>query len=131
MSDKLPIIFEGAERELFMSYGLLNTLAKMVGSPEVAPQITLDEYLRADVLKACLAERKPTGKVIKDIEDMDDLDVSVEDIEKILDWATENVLSFFVRSLAKMVKRVESNKDVLEGLKSSMDGLQASVSATA
>jgi hypothetical protein len=131
MTDKLSISFEGAERELFMSYGLLNELAKLVGSPEVAPQISLDEYLRSEVLKACLAERKPSGKVLKAIEDMDDLDMSIDDVESVLDWATEHVLSFFVRSLGKMVKRVESNKDVLEGLKSSLAGLEASASATA
>lgn len=131
MSDKLSITYQGVERELFMSYGLLNELAKLVQSPEIAPSISLDEHLREEVLKACLAERKPSGKVLKAVEDMDDLEVSVEDIEAILDWATENVLSFFVRSLGKMVKRVEANKDVLEGLKSSLDGLQASASATA
>ncbi|MBD9544258.1 hypothetical protein IB276_32965 [Ensifer sp. ENS04] len=131
MSDKLSIIYEGNDRELLMSYGLLNELAKIVGSPEVAPSISIDESLRADVLAACLAERKPSGKVVKPVADMDDLDISIDDIEKILDWATEAVLNFFVRSLGKMVKRVEANKDVLEGLKSSLDGLQASASATA
>ncbi len=131
MADKLSIVFEGKERELFMSYGLLNQIATLVGSPEVAPSISLDEQLREAVLKLCLADRKPSGKVLKDVEDMDDLEVSVDDIEAILDWATENVLNFFVRALAKTMKRVEANKDVLEGLKSSLAGLQASASATA
>ncbi|KQS84252.1 hypothetical protein [Rhizobium sp. Leaf383] len=131
MTDKLSIVFEGKDRELLMSYGLLNELAKLVGSPEVAPQISLDEGLREDVLGACLAYRKASGKILKKVEDMDDLDMSIDDIEAVLDWATEHVLSFFVRSLGKMVKRVESNKDVLEGLKSSLDGLQGSTSATA
>lgn len=131
MTDKLTITFAGQERELFMSYGLLNELAKLVGSPEVAPSITLDEHLREEVLKACLAERKASGKITAAVKDMDDLDISVEDVERILDWATENVLNFFVRSLGKMVQRVEANKDTLEALKSSLDGLQASASATA
>jgi len=131
MSDKLSVTFEGNDRELFMSYGLLNELAKLVGSPEVAPSISLDEHLRAEVLAACLAERKPSGKVTQKVKDMDDLDISIDDIESILDWATEHVLNFFVRSLGKMLKRVEANKDVLEGLKSSLDGLQGSASATA
>lgn len=131
MSDKLSITFEGADREILMSYGLLNELAKLVGSPEVAPSISIDENLREEVLKACLAERKPSGKIVKHVADMDDLNMSIEHIEAVLDWATEHVLSFFVRSLGKMVKRVEANKDVLEGLKSSLDGLQASASATA
>jgi hypothetical protein len=127
----LHITLAGADRELLMSYGLLNELAKIVGSPEVAPSISIDEGLRQEVLAACLAERKPSGKILKPVPDMDDLEISIDDIESILDWATEHVLSFFVRSLGKMVKRVEANKDVLEGLKSSLDGLQASASATA
>lgn len=130
MSDKLSITYNGEERELFMSYGLLNELTKLVGSPEIAPSITVNEILRESVLMAVLAERKPTGKVVKAVEDIDDIEVSVEDVEKILDWATDAVLSFFVRSLGKMVQRVEDNKEVLEGLKSSLDGLVGSPSAS-
>lgn len=131
MNDKITIAFEGADRDLLMSYGLLNELAKIVGSPEIAPSISIDERLREEVLGACLATRKPSGKVTKKVEDLDDLDLSIDDVERLLDWATEHVLSFFVRSLGKMVKRVEANRDVLEGLKSSLDGLEASASATA
>lgn len=131
MNDKLSITFEGSDREILMSYGLLNELAKIVGSPEIAPSIAIDENLREEVLAACLAERKASGKVTKKIDDMDDLELSIEDAERLLDWATEHVLSFFVRSLGKMVRRVESNRDVLAGLKSSLDGLEASASVTA
>jgi hypothetical protein len=131
MSDKLSVTFEGNERELFMSYGLLNDLAKLTGSPEIAASMSIDQHLREETLKLTLAERKASGKILKHVDDIDDLDMSVSDVEAILDWATEHVLSFFVRSLGKTMKRVEANRDVLEGLKSSLDGLQASVSATA
>lgn len=125
MTDKLSITFEGNDRDLLMSYGLLNELTKIVGSPEIAPQITVNHALREEILKAVLAERKPSGKIVKAIEDADDLDLSVEDAERVLDWATEAVLSFFVRSLDKMVRQAAENKDSLEALKSSLDGLQA------
>jgi hypothetical protein len=131
MTDKLSIKISGEERELFMSYGLLNELAKIVGSPEAAPQIAINEYLREEVLKATLAERKPSGKVTKPVADIDDIDISIADVEALLDWATENVLSFFVRSLKKVVGHAEANKDAFEALKSSLAGLESSASATA
>jgi hypothetical protein len=131
MSDKITITYEGKEREIFLSYGLLNELARIVRSPDLAPSITIDEDLREEVLAACLAERKASGKITKPVADIEDIDMSIEDVERLLDWATEGVLSFFVRSLGKMVKQVEQNKDTLVALKSSLDGLQASASATA
>ncbi|WP_454287261.1 hypothetical protein [Rhizobium arsenicireducens] len=125
MSEKLTVKFEGKDLDLFMSYGLLNELVKLVGSPEVAPTISIDDDLREGVLKAVLAVRKPSGKIVTPVADIDDLDMSITDIEAVLDWSTEAVLSFFVRSLGKMVRQVEANKDVLEGLKSSLAGLEA------
>ena len=125
MSDKLSIKVNGEDREIFMSYGLLNALTVIVGSAEVAPMIAINAELREDVLKAVLAERKATGKIIKEVPDIEDVDISIEDVEKLLDWVTENVMSFFVRSLGKMVQRVEQNKETLEGLKSSVAGLAA------
>lgn len=124
MPDKLSITFEGTSRELFMSYGLLNELTGIVSSPEIVPQISLYKELREEVLGACLAERKPSGKVTKKIDDMDDIDMSIEDVEAVIDWASEAILSFFVRSLGKMAKQAEANKDVFAGLKSSLAGLQ-------
>lgn len=132
MTDKITINYlNGTERELLMSYGLINQLSLIVVSPEVAPSIAVDVGLRNEVLAAVLAERKPTGKVLKEVEDVDDLGLSIEEIERVIDWATEAILGFFVRSLEKMVKRVEKNQDAFAGLKSSMAGLQASISATA
>lgn len=124
MSDKLTITFEGQERELFMSYGLLNALTGIVGSPELVPQISLHQDLRSEVLGACLARRKKSGKIEKAVDDMDDLDISISDIEAVIDWASEAVLSFFVRSLEKMARQAEANKEAFAGLKSSLAGLQ-------
>ncbi|MGO7308761.1 hypothetical protein ACCS91_33440 [Rhizobium ruizarguesonis] len=131
MTEKLTITQDGRERELFMSYGLLNVLSIAVGSPELVPSMSLDDQLRGEVLAAVLAERKVTGKVIKPVEDLDDIDVSIDDVEAILDWAGEHLMGFFMRRLAKSAKHVEKHKDLLVGLKSSMDGLQGLASATA
>lgn len=131
MNDKLTINYEGEDRDLLMSYGLLNELVIIVGSPEVTPTIAVNPLMREDVLKACLAERKPSGKISKPIADMDDINISIADVEKILEWASEHVLNFFVRSLGRMLRQVEANKDTFEGLKSSLAGLEASTSAAA
>jgi hypothetical protein len=129
-NDKLSITQDGNERELFMSYGLLNALSLLVGSPEVVPAMSLDDGLRAEILAAVLAERKVTGKVLKPVEDIDDIDISIDDIERILDWAGAHLMGFFMRRLAKSAKHVENHKELLEGLKSSMAGLKDLASAT-
>lgn len=123
MTDKLSITVDGKERELLMSYGLLNALTVIVGSPDVAPTIAVNADLREDVLKAVLAERKTSGKILKEVADVDDLEISISDVEKLLDWVMDHVMSFFVRSLDKMVQRVGAHKDGLAALKSSVAGL--------
>jgi hypothetical protein len=128
---KLTITQDGKERELFMSYGLLNVLSIAVGSPELVPAMSLDDELRTEVLKAVLAERKVTGKVVQAIADLEEIEISIDDVEAVLDWAGEHLMGFFMRRLAKSAKHVENHKSLLEGLKSSMDGLRSLASATA
>jgi hypothetical protein len=127
---KLNIKQDGEDREIFMSYGLLNALSIVVGSPELVPSMSLDDELRDVVLKALLAERKVTGKIVKKVDDIEDIEISIDDVERLLDWAGEHLMGFFVRRLVKSAKHVENHKGLLEDLKSSMGGLQALASAT-
>lgn len=131
MQDKITIKLNGEERELFMSFGLLNELATIVGDPARVPSIPVDADLREAVLMSCFAERKPSGKVIKDVEDYDDLDISIPDVEKTIDWAVEHLMSFFVRSLKKVVAVTKANEGDLKDLASFLAGSNASVSETA
>lgn len=125
MTDKITITFNGEEREIFASFGLLNSLTKIVASPELVPLISLDPDVRTSVLIALLSDRTKTGKITKAIEDIEDIDVSIEDVEKLLEWASRIVLGFFMRSLRRAADLSQENKEAFEALKSSATGLAA------
>lgn len=131
MNDKLKITIDGEERTLFMSFGLLNELASLVQDPARVPAIPVDAYLREAVLSAAFAKRKKSGKITEEIADFDDIDVTIEDVEATLDWVVEHVMSFFVRSLRKVVQVTKANETDLKDLASFLAGSDASPSATA
>lgn len=127
----LTITVDEVEREFFMSFGLLDALTRTIGDPANIGAVHSEPNLREDVLKALLAERKKSGKVITASNDVDDYDISIADIEKLLDWAVEHVMSFFVRSLQKVVNVTERHKGQMEALASSLAGSNASASNAA
>lgn len=131
MNDKLKITIDGEERILFMSFGLLNELASLVQDPARVPAIPVDSYLREAVLSAAFAKRKKSGKITEEIADFDDIDVTIEDVEATLDWVIEHVMSFFVRSLRKVVQVTQANETDLKDLASFLAGSAVSPSATA
>lgn len=123
MSDKLSIIVNGEEREIFMSFGLLNHLCNVVGTIENVPLISIDVELRNTILPLTLAERTKSGKLInKELPEVDDFEITVEDGEKLLEWVTDHAGNFFIKAL-ETARRLESNnKDRLQGLMQSSDG---------
>jgi hypothetical protein len=123
-NDKITVKLNGKERELFMSFGLLNSLTRIVDDPSRVPAVRTDPELRDAALAAALAERKPSGKIEKEV-DIDDIDITIEDVERTLDWVMEHVMSFFVRALKKVVAVTEANKADMEALASSVNGLKA------
>lgn len=118
-------------RDILMSFGLLSTLCNIVVDPARCPLITIDPILRSEVLSELLAVRKKSGKIITPVEDVDDIDMSVEDAEGLLNWAAEHVLSFFVRNLKRSNDLLNQHKGTLEALQSSVTGSANSVSSTA
>lgn len=127
ISDKLTIKINDEERELFMSFGLLNELTKIVVDPSRVGAVNLDPELRESFLTALFAKRKKSGKVEEDI-DYDDIDISVEDVESALSWAQEHVLSFFVRSFRNIQTVTEKYSEEVTSLTSSLAGSKGSVS---
>jgi hypothetical protein len=127
MSDTLTIQINGEERELFMSFGLLNELTAIIGDPSRVGAVSLDPELRAKFLSAIFAKRKKSGKIEEAI-DYDDLEVSLDDVEKTMSWGQEHVLNFFVRSFRNIQTVTEKYKDEVTSLTSSLTGSKASAS---
>lgn len=120
--EKLEIKQDGQTRELFMSFGLLNVLTGIVGDPDRVVAIPLNRELRETVLREVLTERSKSGKPTGGTPEIDDLEISVADVEKILAWVAEHVLGFFMRALKQVSAVTEKHRPEVEGLLSSFGG---------
>lgn len=125
LSPYKSINVDGEEREIFMSFGLLDTLCRIIGDPSNVAQVHVNFELREQVLKETLAERKKSGKLVKHV-DVDELDISIEDVEDLISWASEHVLVFFIRSLSKVAEMTRKTEGPIKDLVSSFPGLSDS-----
>ena len=125
LSDRFPITINEEARELFMSFGLLDELTRVVGDPARIGTVTLDPEFRQEFLTKLFAKRKKSGK-IEEQTDFDDLDVAVEELEAALVWAQEHVLSFFVRSFRNIQKVTDHYGTEITNLTSSLAGSKSS-----
>jgi hypothetical protein len=124
ITNTLTVKVNGADREIFMSFGLLNVLSRHVGGVENVGTIALDHELRDTVLTEMLSERSKAGKLLNKI-DMEDVDIEVDDVLKLLEWATEHVLNFFVNSLGTAKRLADQQAEKLASLMPSPDGSKA------
>ena len=129
MSDTFPITINNEEREIFMSFGLLNELTTIVQDPSRISTISLDPQLRNAFITSLLSERKKSGKVLNAF-DLDDTEVSYEAVENAIAWAQEHVMSFFVRSYRQIARVTEKHQEEVTALTSSLGGSKGSSSKT-
>lgn len=125
----ISVMIDKNEREIFMSFGLLDSLSRIIEDPTRIPSISIDPDLRNKVLIATLAERKPSGKILQNI-DLEDTEISIDDVERLIDWAGDHVMSFFIRSLQKTVAVTKAREEEMKALASSFGGLKDSISKT-
>lgn len=112
---------DGKDEELFMSFALLNRLTFLVGDITNIPLIHLNPEMRDVMLEELLAVRTKTGKVTE-MRKIEDLDISQEDVEGLIDFAAEHVLDFSIRVMEKATTLQNKNAERLTTLKSSQAG---------
>lgn len=85
-----------------MSFALLNRLCFLIGDMDSLPRAMQDPVLREALLKEMLTERSKTGRIKGEgLVELEDLDVPLEDMQVLLDWASEHVLDFTLAGLEK------------------------------
>ena len=99
--DRITVEVAGESRTVFMSYGLLGELSKLVGGVEMIPSLSFDAALGGAALELMLASRDKRGK-ITNTEDASvvPFDFPVEQAESLINWAGAHLLDFFVRQYA-------------------------------
>jgi hypothetical protein len=113
------------DREIFMSFGLLNSLVRVLGDPSRTAAFDLDPDLAEQVILLTLIPRSATGKPIGKFEEFECPGLDPEEAFKLFDWVKGHVLDFFVRRLRGTIDQIVERKDDLGNLGSSMSGLGA------
>lgn len=120
--DKITVTVNEAPHEVFMSYGLLTELARHVPSLDMIPAIVADHDARDAFITSLLAKRSASGRIIEAVE-FDNTNVSLTDIESLMDWSQEHLLNFFLRRAQKAQVQNEMIQKALEA--SSSAGIPA------
>lgn len=112
-----------------MSYGLMMDLQRVIPDAENAVTYVLtDSFVRDYIMRRVLTDSKGTVASEADLIKPEDIDLDMEDIAKVLDWAVAHILSFFVKSVLGM-RQQASALQVLKGLSPpSTVGLETSAS---
>lgn len=114
----ITVSIAGQDKEILMSWGLLDELTKLVKDLDQLGQFFSDPEMRDGVLSAVLSERTKQGKITKKLGVLDvELDDQLEAVDEILSWAASHVTAFFIRSLTKLSERVSKlPQDKIEAL---------------
>ena len=121
MADTFTIKINGKERDVKMSFGLLNILCQKVGDLDGAATIAMDQSLREGVLIELLSDRDTRGRISEEF-DLFTADMNPDDVVALLDWAGEHVLDFFLKGLERAKKLQERNMPRLKALMPSQAG---------
>lgn len=100
MANIFTIKIDGKERDIKMSFGLLNTICKLVGDLDGATQLMIDQTLQQAVLVELLSDRDAKGKITGEVS-LDEIDVDPSDVLDLLAWAGNHTLDFFLKGLER------------------------------
>ena len=121
MNETFEIKVNGEVQEVKMSFGMLHVIASLVGDIEAVPEMGYNPDLREAVLNELLSKRDKKGKILEQI-DMFNLDVATDDVVDLINWAGEHVADFFLKSLTKAKKLVDSRQEQMQDLQPTSTG---------
>lgn len=93
---------------LFMSFGLLNTLAIPIQNVEQLIEIDENPDVRTFILKSCLSTRNEHGQVVNEF---DTNTITYSEGEEILAWARGHLTDFFI---TRLVNKIATQKKVIQ-----------------
>lgn len=127
LSETFEIEVDGEQREVKMTYGLLDRLCRIVGDIDNAVQMTVLPGLREAALRAMLAKRDARGKVVEEVDPVE-VEASRRDLLALAAWARGHVLDFFVeesKGVAGLLKEYAGDLEELAAAASSRTGSAA------
>ena len=115
IEDKLTITVNGAPKQVFLPFGLLNEITKLVGSVDNLGYIMIDPQLREAVISELLAPRDEDGVITKPV-NLIVTTISSPDVNTLLEWVSEHVLDFFLTALESSTRVGEKMGERMKGL---------------
>lgn len=124
--DRLTIMHQGKERELFMSFLRKNSCIRVLGEFDRLPTMLLDPNISEMVLQVMLAEKAGPGQLFE--HELKEDELSADEVDRILLWVHEHLTYFFMMRFQQLGEQTKELGPVAERLKSSMTGSPVSSS---
>lgn len=106
---------KGKEHTLFMSYALLNRLARLEPDIDKLMRIIAAPALQDEIIMVLLAPRAGGKPDIENFDlERDTADISYEDIEKMLMWAVGHISHFFIGLMNRNLEHAGVTRKTIE-----------------
>ena len=129
MMERPPLTIKVRENEIKMNYTLQMDLQCMVPNAETAIETILsDPYTRDYIVRRVLTPSRKALKDEKDLIQMEDVELDMDETLAILDWVAEHLLYFFAKSAVNLRRQADVIKAALPQSESSTDGSVLSAS---
>jgi hypothetical protein len=96
-------------RELKMTFGMLNRLARIAGNVETLGMVMIDSDLQQALLSQLFATYDEKGKQLE-VADIDNINCSMEELLQLLAWVLESLTYFFLKNLQNSAKIAQQYK---------------------
>ncbi len=96
-------------KELKMTFGMLNRLAKIAGNVETLGMVMIDSDLQQALLSQLFATYDENGKQLE-VADIDNIDCSMEELLQLLAWVLESLTYFFLKNLQNSARIAQQYK---------------------
>ena len=93
-----PYFTTSSSQEIFMSYGLLNRIARIVGNVESVGLLLVDVNIQGVVLCIVLSTYDAKGKLVEEV-DVESIMMPPDETVSLIVWVTEHLTSFFLKNL--------------------------------
>lgn len=124
----ISVTINGQVQNLFMSYGLLTELARVVPTIDHITALVADNDMRDSFIETMLAQRDQNGVVVAP-RSVHSTNISLDDVEALFEWGQAHLLGFFLRALGRSKQMQAQILTVLEP--SSSTGSEGSPLTTA
>lgn len=102
----------GDDKEIKMTYGLEMDLRRLLPEPNAVMQLMLrDPFTQDWLVRRALTDKK--AMIVEDKDLVQEVDLSSDDVEKLLSWIAEHALYFFAKRVSAMAELGTLYQDIL------------------